>query len=82
MSGLRGFNFWNYLRKTRLRPIYTQSLTEFFTEIRREFPFSVPLCAFSVMLCVQINADLSNLENLCDFASWREIISFFQGARL
>ena len=35
-------------------PIVPQSFTEFFTEIHRENHFSVPLCAFSVMLCVQI----------------------------
>ncbi len=32
----------------------TLSFTEFFTEMHRENHFSVLLCAFSVVLCVQI----------------------------
>ncbi len=33
---------------------FTRSLTEVFTEIRRENPFSVHLCAFFVILYVPI----------------------------
>ena len=46
----------------------TQSFAEFFTEIHRENYCSVPLCAFSVALCVEINAGAAtdgNLRKVC-----------------